>query len=251
MSRNEIIFTAVMSAIIAHLIVAIVFMSLKISALKTSMQSEVSITLEEQYDEPPVEEKKLSEMTEGELIQNATAEQLVNIAKNISDKPIDIDPAEYQDLVKNELIQSGKLGTSNYIDEQKNAESTSNDEIPVDNKEQKPVEIQQKKEKVVNSTFRGPTRIFYDLTNPSRYHTYLPIPIYKCEGAGQVTLIIEVDQDGTVLKATPASQLSSTSDECLTETAVTYALRSKFNINKNAPPIQKGFLTFVFVSQKK
>jgi hypothetical protein len=249
MSRNEIIFTAVMSAIIVHLLVAIIFMTLKISALKSNMQAEVVISLEEQIEEPPVEQKKLSEMTQEELLQNASADQLVNIAKNVSDKPIDIDPAEYQDMVKNELIESGKLGSSNYIDEQKSADASSNEEISVNDKDKNPVMPEKKKEQEKNVTFRGPTRIFYELTG--RHHTYLPIPIYKCEGAGQITLSIEVDQQGNVVKATPASELSTTSDECLTETAIIHALRSKFNADISAPIKQAGFLTFVFVSQKK
>ncbi|MDZ7634329.1 MAG: hypothetical protein U5L72_07815 [Bacteroidales bacterium] len=75
-------------------------------------------------------------------------------------------------------------------------------------------------------TFRGPTRIFYDLAG--RHHVFLPIPIYKCEGAGQITLAIVVDRAGNVIKAAPASSMSSTKDPCLTETAVTHAMRSRF-----------------------
>ncbi len=247
MRRQEVIFIAVMSTIIAHLIVAIIFMSLKISALKDRTAQEVYIEIERDVEDLP--EKDLSQMTEDEMLKYATAEQIVNIAKNVADKPIDIDPAEYQDMVKEELIKSGMLNESNFIDEQKKAEASSEDEISVNNEEKKALDVIKEKETEKNVTFKGLTRIFYDLTR--RHHTYLPIPIYKCEGAGQVTLSIEVDQSGNVIKATPASQLSTTSDECLTETAVTYALKARFNSDKSAPTIQKGFLTFVFVSQKR
>jgi len=248
MRRNEVIFTAVMGTIIAHLVVAIIFMTLKISALKTKVASEVYISIEQEIEEVPEEKKALNEMTQDEMLKYASLEQIVNIAKNVSDEPVDIDPAEYQDMVKDELIKSGQLSESNYIDEQKNVDNASDEEISIKDKEQKPLEVMKKKEKEKNVTFRGPTRIFYNLKG--RHHTFLPIPIYKCEGAGQVGLLIEVDQQGNVLSATPASEISSTSDECLTETAVTYALKTRFNSDESAPPVQKGFLTFVFVSQK-
>jgi len=247
MRRGEVIFTAVMATVIAHLIVAIIFMSLKISALKSKVASEVYITLEQEIEEQSTTEKDIEEMTQDEIAKYASLEQIVNIAKNIADEPMDIDPAEYQDRVKDELIKSGQLSESNYIDEKKGAEAADDEEIAVVDKEQKPVEVLKKKEKY--TTFRGPTRIFYELSG--RHHTYLPIPIYKCEGAGQISLSIEVDRQGNVLSATPASKLSTTSDECLTETAVTYALKTKFNSDESAPSVQKGFLTFVFVSQKK
>ena len=76
---------------------------------------------------------------------------------------------------------------------------------------------------------------------------YLPIPIYKCEGAGQITLAIVVDRSGNVLKAEPASKLSTTKDPCLTETAVEHAFKTKFNADLSAPEKQGGYLTFVFV----
>ena len=68
-------------------------------------------------------------------------EQIVNIAKNVADKPIDIDPAEYQDMVKEELIKSGMLNESNFIDEQKKAEASSEDEISVNNEEKKALDV--------------------------------------------------------------------------------------------------------------
>ncbi|MCK7529597.1 MAG: hypothetical protein MZV63_00325 [Marinilabiliales bacterium] len=59
------------------------------------------------------------------------------------------------------------------------------------------------------------------MTSPDRHHVFLPIPIYKCEGAGQITLAIVVDREGNVIKAASCFlALSTTKDPCLTETAV-------------------------------
>jgi hypothetical protein len=97
------------------------------------------------------------------------------------------------------------------------------------------------------ANYRGPTRIYYDLQG--RNHTYLPIPIYKCQGSGKVVLIIDVDQRGNVENASIMEGESTAKDECLIETAVGTALVSRFEPNLNAPRIQKGTLTYIFVAQ--
>jgi hypothetical protein len=245
MNRFEIIFTAVMATIIVHLLIAVIFMSVKVSAMKRELAAEIILAVEEEMPDP--EMKKAIELSESEKFAGATAEDLVNVIKNLADKPIDIDPKEYEDMVKEELIKSGLLNEKNYLDEQKKAEEAGNEEINIPTEEIKPKVAEKKEKPEEKGTFRGPTRIFYDLAG--RHHVDLPIPIYKCQGAGQITLAIEVDRQGRVLKAEPASSLSTTKDPCLTETAVEHALRSTFNADQSAPVKQGGFLTFVFVSQ--
>jgi hypothetical protein len=220
-------------------------MSVKVSALRHELAAEIILAVEEEMPDP--EMKKAIELSESEKFAGATAEDLVNIIKNLADKPIDIDPKEYEDMVKEELIKSGMLNEKNFIDDQKKAEEAGREEIDIPTEAIKPQVAEQKEKPEEKGTFRGPTRIFYDLAG--RHHVYLPIPIYKCQGAGQITLAIEVDQQGRVLKAEPASSLSTTKDPCLTETAVEHALRSTFNADQSAPVKQGGFLTFVFVSQ--
>ena len=245
MNRFEITFTAVMATIIIHLLVAVIFMSIKVSAMKKDLAAEIILAVDQELPDPDM--MKALELSKSDQFEGATAEELVNVIKNLADKPIDIDPKEYEEMVKDELIKSGMLNEKNFIDERKMAEEAGREEIDIPSEEIKPQVTEKKEKPAEKGTFRGPTRIFYDLAG--RHHTYLPIPIYKCEGAGQITLAIEVDQNGNVLKAEAASSLSSTKDPCLIETAVQYALTSTFNSDLSAPVKQAGFLTFVFVSQ--
>lgn len=245
MNRFEITFTAVMATIILHLAVAVIFMSVKVSAMKREIAAEIILAVEE--DLPDRDLEKALELSKSDQFKDAPIEELVNIIKNLADKPIDIDPKAYEDLVKEEMIKSGMLNESNYLDEQKRAEEAGREEIAMPDDEIKPQVAEKKEKPDEKGTFRGPTRIFYDLLG--RHHVFLPIPIYKCEGAGQITLAIVVDRSGNVIKASPASQLSTTKDPCLTETAVEHALKSRFNADQSAPEKQGGFLTFVFVSQ--
>ncbi|HPK85605.1 MAG TPA: hypothetical protein PLA17_09060, partial [Bacteroidales bacterium] len=177
--------------------------------------------------------------------QGISPEEMVNIIKNIADKPLDLDPKEYEEMVREEMVRSGLLNERNLIDQQKMAEEAGIEDIIATPEEVKPQVTEKKEKPQEKGTFRGPTRIFYDLAG--RHHVYLPIPIYKCEGAGQVMLAIVVDRSGNVLRAELASKLSTTRDQCLTETAVEHALKTKFNADQSAPEKQGGYLTFVFV----
>jgi hypothetical protein len=244
MSKFEIVFTAVMATIIIHLAVAVIFMSVKVSAMKREIAAEIYLSFEE---EPDPDLEKAIELSKSEQFQGASLDEMLNIIKNIADKPVDIDPKEYEEMVREEMIRSGMLEDRKTAEEQEAEDQEGIDEIAMPAEEVKPkvTDVTDKPEE--KGTFKGPTRIFYDLAG--RHHIVLPIPIYKCEGAGQITLSIEVDRSGNVVKAEPASQLSTTKDQCLTETAVEYAYRSRFNSDLSAPVKQSGFLTFVFVSQ--
>lgn len=245
MNRFEITFTAIMATIIIHLTVAVIFVSVKISALKREIAAEIILSFDEEPADPDLE--KAVDLARSDLFAGASADELVNIIKNIADKPLDIDPEEYENMVKEEMIKSGLLNQKNFIDDRKMAEEEGADEIPIPEEELTPQVTEKNDKPEEQGTFRGPTRIFYDLAG--RHHIYLPIPIYKCEGAGQITLAIVVDRNGTVIKADPASRLSSTKDQCLIETAVEHAFKTRFNRDQSAPEKQGGFLTFVFVSQ--
>ncbi|MBE0677515.1 MAG: hypothetical protein IH592_02000 [Bacteroidales bacterium] len=245
MNRFEITFTAVMATILIHLTVAVIFMSVKVSAMKREIAAEIILAVEEELPDRDLE--KALELAKSDQFKDFTPEEMVNIIKNLADKPLDIDPKEYEEMVKEEMIKSGMLDESNFIDEQKRAEKAGMEEISIPEDKVKPQVTEKKEKPDEKGTFRGPTRIFYDLAG--RHHVFLPIPIYKCEGAGQITISIVVDRSGSVIKASPASGLSTTKDPCLTETAVDHALKSRFNSDLSAPEKQGGFLTFVFVSQ--
>jgi hypothetical protein len=177
-------------------------------------------------------------------------DEMLNIARNLANKSVEkINPADYIDKVKEELIKSGKLGVNNFIDEQKRLKDMNADE----NLAFKPdtVKINESKKSAESqkmaANYKGPTRIFYDLSG--RIHTYLPIPIYKCQGSGTIVLSIEVNQKGVVERAQVIVNESTTSDICLVETAVSTALISRFNSDLNSPKIQKGTLSYQFVAQ--
>jgi len=237
----------ILGTIIFHLIAAIVFMSFQLHSVSQVENDAFLIEFE------PVtsgeEEKELIELPLQSIEKILEGDQeMLNIARNLANKPdVNIDPDDYIDKVKEEMIKNGQLGEDNYIDEQKRAAEKDN-EIPElspmadENDNDEPDESE-----LMAANYSGPTRIWYDLEG--RNHTHLPIPIYKCEGSGKVTLTITVNQKGEVETAKVIGSESTTIEVCLIETAVRTALVSKFNADVNAPRIQQGTLTYLFVSQ--
>lgn len=239
----------ILGTVIIHLIAGILFMSFQIKSLKKdkSEKFEVEFTPVEvpeiKENNPEKQETTIEKILRGD-------EELLNIARNISNKSDEkINPADYIDRVKEELIKSGKLGVDNYIDEKKRLDADGSDEKlalekkpAVKDESDKPKESQE-----MAASYKGPTRIYYDLAG--RIHTYLPIPIYKCQGSGKVVLSIAVNANGTVEKAQIISNESTTSDPCLVETAIATALISRFNSDIKSPEIQTGTLSYHFVAQ--
>jgi hypothetical protein len=244
---NEGKLVGILGTVIIHLIIGIIFMSFKISTVKKDLTKDILIEFAP-ANEPEIKEELINiPITSIEKILQDD-EEMLNIARNLANKSeVKVDPADYIDKVKEELIKSGMLGLDNYIDEQKKLadEGSDDDEVPDVNKETKTKEPEDSQNMAAN--YQGPTRIYYNMEG--RNHTYLPIPIYKCQGSGKVVLSIEINQKGIVENARIIEKESSTSDICLVETAIATALISRFNADLKAPRSQTGTLSYHFVAQ--
>lgn len=248
MKKYEGRLVGILGTVILHLIAGIIFMSFQIRSLQTDNSDE--FVVEFIPEDTPEDKEKLIELpvTAIERILQGDQEML-NIARNLSNQSEQkIDPSDYIDKVKEELIKSGKLGADNYIDEQKRQKEKGDEALAFNNDSTKSLNKDQPDEsQKLASNYKGPTRIYYDLKG--RTHLYLPIPIYLCQGSGKVTLAIEVNTKGDVEKAQIITGESTTSDPCLIETAVKTALMSRFNPDASSPKIQKGTLSYEFVAQ--
>jgi hypothetical protein len=239
----------ILGTLIIHLIAGILFMSFQIKSLQKDMSDKYIVEFATVEESEPKEKMMELPATTVERVLKGDDEML-NIARNLANKTEEkINPSDYIDKVKEELIKSGKLGVDNYIDEKKRLnEKNSNENISLVKDSAKGKKIEKPAESnEMASNYKGPTRIYYNLSG--RIHTFLPIPIYKCQGSGRIVLSIEVNQKGEVEKATVIANESTTADPCLAETAVTSALNSKFNSDINFPKIQTGTLTYQFVAQ--
>lgn len=95
-------------------------------------------------------------------------------------------------------------------------------------------------------TYRGPSVISYSLDG--RKSISLPIPVYKCIGGGDVSVVIYVNRKGYVTGASVIENASS-SDPCLREYAIRAARSSRFTASSTAPDKQAGEIVYRFIAQ--
>jgi outer membrane biosynthesis protein TonB len=94
--------------------------------------------------------------------------------------------------------------------------------------------------------YKGPSVISYTLDG--RKAISLPVPAYKCQGGGDVSVQISVNRKGYVVGASVIESVSS-SDECLIRSAVAAAKRSRFRASASAPEKQVGEIVYRFIAQ--
>ena len=94
--------------------------------------------------------------------------------------------------------------------------------------------------------YSGPSVLSWSLDG--RKASRLPIPAYRCYGAGEVTVIITVNNKGDVVNA-KVDETCSSADACLRTFAVRAARLSKFSASPSAPARQLGTITYAFVAQ--
>ena len=104
----------------------------------------------------------------------------------------------------------------------------------------------QNRDSIKNTVYSGKSNIHYSLVN--RYHIRMPIPVYLTRNGGLITVDIQVDRSGKVIKA-EARPVSNADDPMLLVYATQAAENTQFNSEPKAPAVQKGTITYKFVAQ--
>jgi hypothetical protein len=177
--------------------------------------------------------QKLEEMIAAARQQ--TSGQIRNIAVDAGaqlkdDRGTDADQL-YKDAER--LARELKNGQKDGIEEDARSETV---EMP---HQKKPDNSQQK-------AYSGPSVLSYTLDG--RKASHLPIPAYRCYGAGDVTVIIKVNNAGQVVSAKVMEEISS-SDNCLRSFAIRAARLSRFSASLTAPANQTGEIVYRFIAQ--
>ena len=107
-------------------------------------------------------------------------------------------------------------------------------------------EEKKEKKKEEAKPYSGPSVLSWSLDG--RRASRLPIPAYRCYGAGEITVIITVNNRGDVVNAKVDDSTSST-DGCLRTFAIRAARLSKFSASPEAPARQMGTITYAFIAQ--
>lgn len=221
---------------IIHLAVIIVLLA---SQIGYSIQKENTFVL----DFTKQEEKEKVERQE--QLRESVAEQLEQLLQAAGSVPIRNVAVDRSSLKDDRGTDADQL----YKDAERLAQELRNgqqqnqkDDDFVDISHDKP----DKPDKPSTKTYSGPSVLSWSLDG--RKASKLPIPAYRCMGAGQVTVIITVDNAGNVVNAKIDGGISS-SDGCLQAFATRAARLSKFSASQTAPARQMGVITYLFIAQ--
>ena len=227
--------------VIFHLTVIIVLLPYSIdSTLRREESFVLDFSKQEEIERLEKEEvmkqdisRKLEDMIAAARQQ--TSNQIRNIAVDAGsqlkdDRGTDADQL-YRDAER--LARELKNGQKDGIEEDAREETV---EMQHQNK---PDNSQQK-------AYSGPSVLSYTLDG--RKASHLPIPAYRCYGAGDVTVIITVNPQGQVINAQIMEEISS-SDDCLRKFAIRAARLSRFSASNTAPAKQTGEIVYRFIAQ--
>jgi len=98
--------------------------------------------------------------------------------------------------------------------------------------------------KNINGNSSGGNGVSFSLNGRSSKSLPSPPKIHNTEG--KVVVEVTVDQNGNVIKARAGVRGTTISNEQLLKVAREAALKASFDVNKNAPALQKGTITYYF-----
>lgn len=228
----------------AFLITSLLFGILVLALWSINISSEIP----EAFENVPVEYAEFEEEETQELAKNTQKDKArieTNRAYNEAEEFIRKSENE-QDLLPEEPLQNQFIEAPaiDISDATKNA-------LAAIKKRLKSEETKRSKNKKVTSnsnTKKGSNRkttIRYSLKN--RNAMSLPNPVYTCERGGKVVINIVVNATGRITKTNYNKAASTTTNRCLIDSAISYALKSRFNtVSKDK---QNGTITYVFPGQ--
>lgn len=98
----------------------------------------------------------------------------------------------------------------------------------------------------VNSSTNRNSSVSYSLKG--RKDEHLPPPVYLCEESGKIVINISVNSSGAVIDTSVNRSASTSTNECLIDSALEYARDARFSSDVSANQI--GTITYSFVGKR-
>ena len=233
---------ALLGTLILHVLLLIVFVSVRLVGeykQRADMGFIVDMPEErEKWEEKKREEKKEMKRRAEEEVENLLKSVITNENIKVAEKHLnETSVREYEDRLKRELASYDYSRYAYKRDAEYAKDSMAYRKTERDMREA---------DSLRTVVYSGKSSVAYDLEG--RYAEFMPIPVFKCEFGGKVVVEIKVSRKGGVESAKVIDAFSD-KDDCLRETAVRAALRSRFNTSPRAPESQVGKITYNFVKQ--
>lgn len=234
---------SLISTVFSMAIVILILYSIQLGG-KTEKDDDyvVEMILDEEILEELLEEEKINEA------QSKKQDIKSHTAFNETAKPSYGNPEPlktFEEILEEDAISNESEPSDDLIADSEYAAKIK--ELAKRREEQKQLlgEKEAKKQEYTNYLAEKRTSISYSLVDRNSYK--LPPPIYTCIEGGKVVVNIEVDASGYVTDASFNAKSSGTSNGCLVDNAIAYALKARFS--KASKPNQKGTITYLFQSK--
>ena len=230
--------TGILGTIGFHMVLIVIFLIIKISTEKNRMENLIVVDFEDEIPEEQIDMESPDPEFE-ERLARYLEEQRSNIPVNLArqiDQELSTD--KYVEELEKDLDANRPGDWQEMQERLKELEEMDKEELIMEGEDT---------EHTPPEPYQGPTNIYYELEN--RYHLRLPVPVYKCEGAGLIEVKIAVDQGGRVVQAETEKPGDTANEICLAEAARNAAFKTRFNADYNAPVRQVGTITYHFISQ--
>ncbi|WP_421921020.1 hypothetical protein [Marinifilum sp.] len=231
-----------------HMILLILLFSSKLRTRNLFLESEIFIDIPPEVAEQILEEKHKKikkELDKKNSEISETVDKLLrSIAVNQNVKKSNADPKKKVEDMIDEIKKSLDVyGSDNMFVGKNGLKEFKKDSLSLVEEREK----QEVLDSLQSIEYCGPSSVYYSLEG--RHKTYLPIPVFKCEGQGKIVVRIGVNQIGRVVESKVIEEQCSIIDDCLFDAALDASNRSRFNTSKSSSEIQKGTITYQFVKQ--
>ena len=230
--------------IIAYLLLAIAFVSSKVTITSEHANQTIAIDLQtlaeleqkKQELERQIRERQVDDLSDvRNRVSNEEAEEREMDHRLRDDRSTDMDKLASDAAKAQERMRANRERYEQGLREQEEMKRRPNE----------------KSEEQTNSTdskAKGRVTVSYSFRNPVRHSQYLDIPAYRCDKGGEVIVDVTLNRNGNVIAAT-IDKSASAHDECMWETALEATRRSRFNIDSSAPERHTGTISYIFIPQ--
>lgn len=232
----------IMGTLAFHMIFAIALLFSNIQTVNKEIRHEIVMDFDQNIDKKieklkkEIKQKKVERTNKNEETVNKLLKSIA-VNENIKSKAKSSNANDVDKLIKD--IQK-ELDAKGSHSKQKHSEAYKKDSIKYHKDE-----AARKLDSIQTVYYSGPSSVSYNLKG--RYKEYLPIPVFKCEDSGLVKVEIIVNSNGRVRSARILENGSKTEDQCLWDTALDAAKRSRFSTSSTST--QTGTITYNFIKQ--
>lgn len=228
-----------MGTVIFHLVLGIVFLSVKIATMETPQGMEIQVVeiLREEMKEDEQQEERKESSSDDEI-----ARFMRSIATN---ENIDFDPdmieEEIQQYVQEILSDLNSRNVYGDMYKHKKDENYTRDSLLYEQ-----VLEARRLDSIKSLMHSGESSVSYRLAD--RHALRLQIPVFKCKYGGKVMVSILVNNKG-IVQSSEIIENESHPDICLRDVAISASMQARFNEKPDAATIQRGTITYHFVKQ--